>query len=703
MKKRRRTSQSTSVTSDTKRAKRRRLTKLIDDSQRAEYDSRIDSQDVTLQSLADLSAADFQSISESTGSTKASIDFEFSKPALKVLKRNVSDEDHWSEHQSDYEGTLNCHKFSTTNITKKVGKNYYQLLPSPNLLLSILYLALNHHESELQISDLMNLCNNHTISMNDTKRFFPEGIDSNDLKKITKPFMLSCIHKKVVENLTVRCINIAKLIHYKFKAPNLVQLCKRYCFELALPDEIFVLVERLIQLKPPEFQQRDTHFSYFEGRAIAYIIFVLKLLFGLNGVTEVKISNSATKINQLEPNSIKLFDFVRWMEYIEIRKQLIMKVHAPSRLSQQENSQNSTVHYLHMFQKARNGFDESEDEENPPNKRTEKKYLKAQRPKINYFNDLTNQLLANIPEVTVDSELMDFPHSLTPFASYLQEIKNRRSDLVPERLYESFAGDNVLAFIKPLRLRLALAEKNVALKVKKAPINKNVRYEKLWEDVNYLEKNKYSNNYKYVKVKAKGDETEWEAKVKEEAVNEENRIKLEVERIHESLKQDFDQIKEETEMRTEEAKKNRQRKRWANRAVTEIHSDEETTTNARYFLIESDTDDENLTTEKDFDTKVTLIAPNFDYWMYFYTKRQDSRDHNELQKKFPDIFNWLLDECANVVGLKSYTLFHELQTIETIFNYHMQPLVPGKAPKYRNIDELQRTVRTAVRNCVNRW
>lgn len=51
---------------------------------------------------------------------------------------------------------------------------------------------------------------------------------------------------------------------------------------------------------PPlvKFNKSRTHFLNYEGRAMAFIIFVLKLLLGLDGKTEYEISVVTKKLNK---------------------------------------------------------------------------------------------------------------------------------------------------------------------------------------------------------------------------------------------------------------------------------------------------------------------------------------------------------------------------------------------------------------------
>lgn len=63
---------------------------------------------------------------------------------------------------------------------------------------------------------------------------------------------------------------------------------------------IQLYTERLIASSPPKmiFNIKKSYIPNYEGRAIAFIIVVLKTLLGLDGITEYYISRIAEKINR---------------------------------------------------------------------------------------------------------------------------------------------------------------------------------------------------------------------------------------------------------------------------------------------------------------------------------------------------------------------------------------------------------------------
>lgn len=77
------------------------------------------------------------------------------------------------------------------------------------------------------------------------------------------------------------------------------------------------------------FTNKSNIIPNYEGRAMSIILFTLKLLFGLDGVTEWEMSKYAQSLNKLNVG-LKMFDVIRWMEYIGYRNLLISEHHFPS-------------------------------------------------------------------------------------------------------------------------------------------------------------------------------------------------------------------------------------------------------------------------------------------------------------------------------------------------------------------------------------
>lgn len=72
------------------------------------------------------------------------------------------------------------------------------------------------------------------------------------------------------------------------------------CISYMILGGIQLYTERLIALSPPKmiFDAKKSYIPNYEGRAMGFIIVVLKTLLALDGVTEYRISRIAEKINR---------------------------------------------------------------------------------------------------------------------------------------------------------------------------------------------------------------------------------------------------------------------------------------------------------------------------------------------------------------------------------------------------------------------
>lgn len=86
------------------------------------------------------------------------------------------DEEHMKAHARDFNNELTCHskgQFSRLNIDTKICKS---------TLVGLLQIALNTHDSEYQISDIIRFSREGHLSMHSVLHFFPPDIDPDNLK-----------------------------------------------------------------------------------------------------------------------------------------------------------------------------------------------------------------------------------------------------------------------------------------------------------------------------------------------------------------------------------------------------------------------------------------------------------------------------------------------------------------------------------------
>lgn len=76
-------------------------------------------------------------------------------------------------------------------------------------------------------------------------------------------------------------------------------------------------------------KKTDNAIPNYEGRCMSLILFVLKLMYGLDGITEFHLSEYAEILNDGNMK-LKMFNFQKWLEYIGYRRLVITENHLPT-------------------------------------------------------------------------------------------------------------------------------------------------------------------------------------------------------------------------------------------------------------------------------------------------------------------------------------------------------------------------------------
>lgn len=110
--------------------------------------------------------------------------------------------------------------------------------------------------------------------------------------------------------------------------------------------DIAKTVVNLLSKTVPKFPFRNQDcIPNYEGRIMSLILFTLKLLYGLDGVTEFHFSKYARAVNDTFKRN--MFDITLWMKYIAYRKIFLSKNHFPTyHLKNSEVDSNLLLHCL---------------------------------------------------------------------------------------------------------------------------------------------------------------------------------------------------------------------------------------------------------------------------------------------------------------------------------------------------------------------
>lgn len=262
--------------------------------------------------------------------SQVSLNLEFTKHARRQLKRKMH-KSHIKKHESDYEDTLECHQ---EHNKRRVVDKMEEL--DNGVLISIIILGLNLSQDAIQASDLIRFLREGHVSYYNVRHFLPENV------KLEGIIHFEYVAKRAIFNHASLRQTAAKLFHDmalpELIRPDLTAMVHRYVDELGLPEEMKILVDKLMAFHPPcmEFN-RQTKMKIcvpnYEGRAMSYIIFVLKSMFGLDDEREARISESAKAINELleksHPN-LRLFVVDDWLRMLRMRQLVVEARHLPS-------------------------------------------------------------------------------------------------------------------------------------------------------------------------------------------------------------------------------------------------------------------------------------------------------------------------------------------------------------------------------------
>nr|CAD7262095.1 unnamed protein product [Timema shepardi] len=259
-----------------------------------------------------------------------------------------------------------------------------------------------------------------------------DGIIFGPIIKEPTHFSLRVIGAKMAELIAVTTV----------PPPDILALVRRYILELQLPDQLLTYVKRLFAVSVPVLKFNASSIPNYEARAMAFIIVVLKLLLGLDGVTEHKISVTAGKINMLlgteEP---LLFVWDDWVKYIECRKAFVSLYHFPTKHSLYRDSCLGPELYIDQQEKT----ERKDDHKN-------EKIIISNKMNPNIVTALGwpfRKLSALYPD---ESESVEFLPTLTPYTSYLETIKTERfADTCPELLKRDFRNTKMKYLLCPSR------------------------------------------------------------------------------------------------------------------------------------------------------------------------------------------------------------------------------------------------------------
>ncbi|XP_053999517.1 TATA box-binding protein-associated factor RNA polymerase I subunit B isoform X1 [Hylaeus anthracinus] len=320
----------------------------------------------------------------------------------------------------------------------RIGPN----IITPMKLWAIVYIALRIHDQPIQLGDMLRYGREGHLSYYKLDHLIPPEVNLTKRERNFLSQNVEITHKGMRRIIA----SIAKLLGvWDIVCPDFLPLISRYCQELGLPKGIKLYTERLIALSPPKmiFNGKKSYIPNYEGRAIAFIIVVLKTLLALDDITEYQVSRIAEKINSVAIKqgllTEKLFSFQEWQKYIECRKTILTHSHFPTKMKYGPDTHGIDDLYFKFLESITSKADKKETDI-----KNSKHFLPE--PLVNAMTTYISNLNVNdFPPKAIDV----FPPSLTPLHSYLQHLLDHPLYDIPSVVRNDFFLTKVGYMTKP--------------------------------------------------------------------------------------------------------------------------------------------------------------------------------------------------------------------------------------------------------------
>ncbi|KAG5345013.1 TAF1B polymerase, partial [Acromyrmex heyeri] len=259
------------------------------------------------------------------------------------------------------------------------------------------------------------------------------SLTKNDMNFLSRAMDITHKGMRKVIGQMAKFLGVTKII-----CPDLYSLVNRYCIELALPKGISLYAERLISLSSPKMTfDKISCIPNYEGRAMAFIIVILKTLLSLDGITENEISNVAENINSAVNDEgicdMKLFSFREWQKYIECRRTILINAHCPTKLKYNPNIPDVNSLYIKFLESIDSKIDREEPEI------VIRKHLIS-----NELVYAMKQCITNASYIAPPlNEVNYFSPTLTPNHSYLQQLLEHPLYDLPGMLRNDFSSTKI--------------------------------------------------------------------------------------------------------------------------------------------------------------------------------------------------------------------------------------------------------------------
>lgn len=545
----------------------------------------------------------------------------------------------------------------------------YILILNGKLLLFIIYCALNICGSDIQLTDLLRFAREGILSYYDFKKLLPEKLEDVKLS-LTKYHSLCYISQRTFIFDLQNFLSHFPDIKRSLKVPKLIVLVRRYIEDLCLPTALFNYVDKLMELLPSNLNY-GYHIPNFEARAMAYILFILKLIFGIDGYREKEISDSTKRINsqfkKLE-TSIKLFNFEAWREYIEYREIILTKYYYPSIFNSEYKLDQPYENYVSMLDNCQpmtfNVY-------NPDEKLTRHRKINIHK------NTVTKELVQKLLNLHDEkpAAMLNFECSFTPLKDAFQVIlESPLKAIINTNLVTDFSDDVLEYYFDPKQLVDLFADYEIELATKTATFPKNFSFEK---PVTAPLRPQTMNKDMKLSHETIAEKKWIKNLVKQER---ENRRRKEQEKVTYHIKTMSNVLKKRFSLRKSINKKISRKEKYGN--------------NLEY--------DEIADTDEAFSNKheeLTFVHPDFNLWhRKMRMKVLNIKRFKEAVKKLPKTLVWLLNVASKVIHQDPESIYFHLMMLESEFTDYYEPLELTD-----NELEIKCKNPNSIENCLHTW
>ncbi|KAF2897605.1 hypothetical protein ILUMI_08574 [Ignelater luminosus] len=611
------------------------------------------------------------------------------KELLKIMTKH-----HLKAHCRDVDSLLDCHKVSYKTLTHKFAHGYEVL--SRSKIYALLYLGLLINKDKIQLADLLRFIREGNLSFHSVRHFFPEEYEGRiaSIKSWNSANTLLC-HFRLREIAA----DIAKHLKITKYIPrqNLAELCRRYCTELNLPDEVWGYTLNLMSKALPKMHvtEQSSIMPNYEGRTMCFIMFFLKLILGLDEVTEDRFSSYAENINNSNIVENKMFIWKDWIHYINYRKLVLMQHHFPTKyLYDYKNvgNQNISIDFLNE-QNSKHEIDQNLTREaevlkqllerlkdNQPLPRQALQFM----PTFTPFRDYTKTLLAStIPQennylldvLSLDFNDYSFNFLINPIF-YLEQLSKDGKVGVKHR-----GANNNLKIVRIPNPKVdreswrRVVKRSVHVKISKKAIcnnNKKDSMSHLRKSDVFLKNIKEINSKKLIKNFEQRNMKLYTKNLKRLLANHRNEREYSQAQLENSQEeiatQESENLEEPTTSRTSQ-KATGFSQEYSFVAGSQNSQSAREHLNGANTKLSQDTNQSSQSIEEN----MSHIHYNpFDRYCLMNVSNISKEEFREFITRMPNSFRLLLNECSRITEQDPWELFNEFQNVEIYLCYVAQ-------------------------------